>query len=65
MCFMSDTQGKVHSMIKAYNSLQRETPRVGGSCWTISPTRDFCAANTNMLVSKNPHGPNANPTGPN
>ena len=39
----------------------RTPPRVEASCWTKPPMQDFRIAYTNMLVSKNPRGPNTNP----
>ena len=49
---------------KPYIPLQRENNCVGASRWAIPPMRDFCFANINMLVSRNPHVPNVTPHRP-
>ena len=49
------------SNAKAYIPLQCETTRIGGLHWAIPPRQDFSVADTNMLVSKNPCGPNGTP----
>ena len=60
----------VHSAI-TYNSLkpifQRELLRVGASNlrWAIPPRQEFGVADTNMLVSKKPAGPNMKAGRPN
>ena len=46
---------------QTYIPLQRETTRVGSLGLVRPPTRGVRVANTNILVSKKPCGPNANP----
>ena len=38
--------------IKAYIPPERKIPGVGGWCWAMPPTPEFCVGDTNMLVSK-------------
>ena len=35
---------------KAYIPLRRKIPGVGGWCWAMPPTPEFCVGDTNMLV---------------
>ena len=36
---------------KAYIPLQCKIPGIGGWCWAMPPTPDFCVGDTNILVS--------------
>ena len=48
---------------EAYIPPEREPICLGASRWFRTPTRRFGAAYINMLVSKDPSGPNGNPYG--
>ena len=46
-------------------STRTQNPSLWGFALGYTPTKDFCVADINMLVSKKRGGPNAKPGGPN
>ena len=47
---LPENMANIGSGTKAYISLRRKVPGVGGWRWAMPPTPEFCVGDTNMLV---------------